>query len=74
MSLWYCMVFPCREREEALDPDRPVQKNKKRCFKCNCRLELAIREIGRCRCGKYIALGHCIPLLFFYNSLKNTKG
>lgn len=50
-----------RERDEALDPDRPVQKNKKRCFKCNCRLELAIREIGRCRCDYVFCQLHRLP-------------
>ena len=27
------------------------QKNRKRCYRCSCRLELAQREIGLCRCG-----------------------
>ncbi len=32
---------------------RPPQKNKKRCFQCNSKLELAIRQIGKCRCGEF---------------------
>ena len=49
MSLMY---FYRNDPVGNLDPNRPVQKNKKRCFKCNIKLELALREIGRCRCGK----------------------
>ena len=41
-----------RDISEVQDADRPVQKTKKRCFKCNCKLELALREIGRCKCGE----------------------
>ena len=33
-------------------PSRPVQKNRRRCFSCKARLELAFMEIGRCKCGK----------------------
>lgn len=29
----------------------PVQTNKKRCWRCKCRLELAQRELGTCKCG-----------------------
>lgn len=32
-------------------PSRPTQKNKRRCFNCRTRLELAFMEIGRCKCG-----------------------
>ncbi|CAH1791006.1 unnamed protein product, partial [Owenia fusiformis] len=44
-----------------LDPDRPIQKNKKRCFKCNLKLELAIREIGKCRCEYVFCQLHRLP-------------
>ena len=41
--------------EVALLPkDRPVQKNKKKCWVCKSKLELAQRELGLCKCGKYI--------------------
>lgn len=30
------------------------QKNKKRCYQCKCKLELAQRQIGRCKCGQYL--------------------
>ena len=33
-------------------PSRPIQKNRRRCFSCKVRLELAFMEIGRCKCGK----------------------
>lgn len=34
-------------------PEKPTQKNKKRCNECKCKLELAQRQIGLCRCGMY---------------------
>ena len=40
-----------------LPSERPVQKNKKKCWVCKAKLELAQRELGGCKCGKY-----CIPL------------
>lgn len=42
-------------------PELPKQKNKKRCFVCNCKLELAIREIGRCRCDFVFCQMHRLP-------------
>jgi len=43
--------------EVALLPkDRPVQKNKKKCWSCKSRLELAQRELGLCKCGKNVHL------------------
>lgn len=33
-------------------PEKQSQKIKKRCFHCKCKLELAQRQIGRCKCGK----------------------
>lgn len=38
--------------------DKPIQKNKKRCYQCKCKLELAQRQIGQCRCGKYLKHFH----------------
>lgn len=44
------------KQEEADDPflpaDRPQQKNKKKCWICKLKLELAQRELGSCKCGK----------------------
>lgn len=42
-------------------PSRPVQKNKKRCFMCKARLELAFVEIGRCKCGYTYCELHRLP-------------
>lgn len=42
-------------------PSRPVQKNKKRCFSCKARLELAFVEIGRCKCGYTFCELHRLP-------------
>ncbi|XP_076442017.1 LOW QUALITY PROTEIN: AN1-type zinc finger protein 3 homolog [Babylonia areolata] len=37
------------------------QKNKKRCFKCSIKLELAQRQIGQCRCGGVFCPTHRHP-------------
>lgn len=37
-----------------LPKDRPIQKNKKKCWVCKSKLELAQRELGLCKCGKYL--------------------
>lgn len=45
-----------REAGDGADPflpaERPLQKNKKKCWICKCKLELAQRELGTCKCGK----------------------
>lgn len=38
----------------AVGKDLPVQKKRKRCWTCKTKLELAQRELGNCRCSKYI--------------------
>lgn len=43
------------------DDQAPVQKNKKRCFLCNCRMDLAIREIGKCKCDYIFCSLHRLP-------------
>ena len=35
-----------------LPDDLPQQKNRKRCWTCNSKLELAQRALGECKCGK----------------------
>jgi len=35
-----------------LPNDRPVQKNRKRCWTCRSKLELVQQEVGKCRCGQ----------------------
>ena len=37
-----------------LPSERPVQKNKKKCWVCKTKLELAQRELGGCKCGKCV--------------------
>lgn len=47
-----------REESEELgvDPflpeERPPQKNKRKCWICKCKLELAQSALGTCKCGK----------------------
>lgn len=45
------------EVEGGADPflpaERPQQKNKKKCWICKSKLELAQRELGTCKCGKF---------------------
>lgn len=36
--------------------ERPIQKNKKKCWTCRVKLELAQRELGHCKCGRFIQL------------------
>lgn len=36
-----------------LQTDMPIQKNKKKCWICRVKLELAQRELGQCRCGMF---------------------
>ncbi|KAL8588893.1 hypothetical protein ACOMHN_051487 [Nucella lapillus] len=50
------------EMEMAEGGVSPVkQKNKKRCFRCSIKLELAQRECGRCRCGGVFCSAHRHP-------------
>lgn len=49
------------DTSDLLDPDRPVQKNKKKCFKCKAKLELALRELGRCKCEYVFCTLHRLP-------------
>ncbi|CAG5134528.1 unnamed protein product [Candidula unifasciata] len=41
----------------------PSQKNKRRCYTCSCKLELAQRTIGRCRCDRVFCALHRLPEL-----------
>ena len=45
-----------------LPSERPVQKNKKKCWVCKTKLELAQRELGGCKCGKCI-MCVCVSVL-----------
>ncbi|KAL5008899.1 hypothetical protein ScPMuIL_014480 [Solemya velum] len=44
-------------------PEKSGQKNKKRCYQCKCRLELAQRQIGKCRCNYVFCSLHRLPEL-----------
>ncbi|XP_076464864.1 uncharacterized protein LOC143296703 [Babylonia areolata] len=51
------------ETDSAASPVPVKQKNKKRCYKCSSKLELAQREIGRCRCDRVFCPLHRLPEL-----------
>ena len=43
------------EKNEMAAPtvvETPIQKNKRKCWTCRVKLELAQRELGQCKCGK----------------------
>ena len=40
------------EEDPFLPSERPIQNNRKRCWVCRTKLELAQRELGSCKCGK----------------------
>ncbi|XP_076100537.1 AN1-type zinc finger protein 3 homolog [Mytilus galloprovincialis] len=44
-------------------PEKQSQKVKKRCFQCKCKLELAQRQIGRCKCDNVFCALHRLPEL-----------
>lgn len=43
--------------------DLPQQKNKKRCWKCKAKLELAQRELGICKCGKIFIFAFSLSVI-----------
>lgn len=44
-----------------LPANRPQQKNKKKCWICRTKLELAQRELGNCKCGMF-CFSPCVGL------------
>lgn len=44
----------------------PKQKNRRRCYRCQTKLELVQQELGSCRCGQYqhssVAFSHMLSL------------
>ena len=44
-------------------PEKQSQKVKKRCFQCKCKLELAQRQIGQCKCENVFCALHRLPEL-----------
>lgn len=49
------------KEESATQSDKPAQKNKRRCWTCRVKLELAQRELGVCKCGYVFCLLHRLP-------------
>lgn len=47
--------------EKCLTPERSVQKNKRKCYKCRCKLDLAASELGRCKCDFIFCELHRLP-------------
>ncbi|CAN2387531.1 zinc ion binding [Pristimantis euphronides] len=43
------------------DSDRPKQKSRRRCFRCQIKLELVQQELGSCRCGYVFCMLHRLP-------------
>ncbi|KAM9704351.1 AN1-type zinc finger protein 3 homolog [Menidia menidia] len=39
----------------------PKQKNRRRCFRCQTKLELVQQELGSCRCGYVFCMLHRLP-------------
>jgi len=57
------LQITCRKHSEDADDDIEHQSPAKRertaysskyCRMCKCRLELAVREIGKCKCGMFV--------------------
>ncbi|XP_069810390.1 AN1-type zinc finger protein 3 [Dendropsophus ebraccatus] len=43
------------------DSNRPKQKSRRRCFRCQIKLELVQQELGSCRCGYVFCMLHRLP-------------
>ncbi|XP_062615769.1 AN1-type zinc finger protein 3-like [Saccostrea cucullata] len=52
-----------KETETPESTPEKGQKNKKRCYQCKCKLELAQRQIGRCKCDYVFCSLHRLPEL-----------
>jgi hypothetical protein len=53
-----------KEKDEAgnfLPGDLPAQMNRKRCWTCKAKLELAQRSLGECKCGYIFCFLHRLP-------------
>ncbi|CAL1585623.1 unnamed protein product [Knipowitschia caucasica] len=49
------------EKEESEGTSTPRQKNRRRCFRCQTKLELVQQELGSCRCGYVFCMLHRLP-------------
>ncbi|KAM8846242.1 AN1-type zinc finger protein 3 homolog [Synchiropus picturatus] len=54
-----CREEPVGGSEEL--PHTAKQKNRRRCFRCQTKLELVQQELGSCRCGYVFCLLHRLP-------------
>lgn len=46
---------------EGPDRNRPKQKSRRRCYRCQIKLELVQQELGSCRCGYVFCMLHRLP-------------
>ncbi|XP_057679211.1 AN1-type zinc finger protein 3-like [Corythoichthys intestinalis] len=49
------------EKAAATAAGTPKQKNRRRCFSCQSKLELVQQELGSCRCGYVFCMLHRLP-------------
>lgn len=49
------------EGSESEATSTPKQKNRRRCFRCQTKLELVQQELGSCRCGYVFCMLHRLP-------------
>lgn len=49
------------EGSESEGTSTPKQKNRRRCFRCQTKLELVQQELGSCRCGYVFCMLHRLP-------------
>ncbi|XP_034017498.1 AN1-type zinc finger protein 3-like [Thalassophryne amazonica] len=55
---------PRTDEKEVSDEDAggtPKQKNRRRCYRCQTKLELVQQELGSCRCGYVFCMLHRLP-------------
>ena len=64
-----------RSQEEAPGGSGPKQKNRRRCYRCQTKLELVQQELGSCRCGQYFILSQKIKITYHFShcSHQNTS-
>ncbi|XP_068088803.1 AN1-type zinc finger protein 3 [Hyperolius riggenbachi] len=47
--------------DDGRDSHRPKQKSRRRCYRCQIKLELVQQELGSCRCGYVFCMLHRLP-------------
>lgn len=62
---WECEATPEKrgrpEEEDVVVSPSGKQKNRRRCFQCQTKLELVQQELGSCRCGRVFCMRHRLP-------------